>query len=141
MIKINDKIWIEKKLLTEEFIRASGPGGQKVNKVSTAVQLRFDLANCATIPEEIKKRLIKAARNKITEKGILIIEAKRYREQERNRNDALKRLKTLILKAAVPPRPRKPTRPTRASIEKRLADKHFIKKRKKSRQKIRSGES
>jgi ribosome-associated protein len=140
MIRITRNLWIEKKLIKEKFIHAAGPGGQNVNKVASAVQLRFDLAGCTSLPEDVKERLIKLAGRKLTEQGILVIEARRYREQEKNRQDALNRLKSMIKKAAVSPKKRKPTRPTRASREKRLSDKHHMQQRKKSRQKIRSGE-
>jgi ribosome-associated protein len=105
-----------------EYIRASGPGGQNVNKVASAAQLRFDVRN-SSLPEEIKARLIKLAGKRITQAGVLIIEARRYRTQEQNREDALARLAALIEKASKRPRARRQTKPTRAAREKRLESK------------------
>jgi len=105
------------------FIRASGPGGQNVNKVATCVQLRFDVRNSPSLTREIKERLVKLAGRRMTDDGILVIEAKRYRTQEGNRLDAIGRLTDLIERAVEKPRLRRPTRPTRASQEKRLAQK------------------
>ncbi len=112
MIELTPTLSLEEKELVFDFIRASGPGGQNVNKVSTAVQLRFDAVNSPSLPAEVKERLIKLAGSRMTEDGILIIEAKRYRSQEKNRIDAVQRLVTLIQKAAEPPKKRKPTRPS-----------------------------
>jgi ribosome-associated protein len=112
MIELTPTLSLEEKELVFDFIRASGPGGQNVNKVSSAVQLRFDAANSPSLPAEVKERLTKLAGSRMTEDGILIIEAKRYRSQEKNRIDAVQRLVTLIQKAAEPPKKRKPTRPS-----------------------------
>jgi len=120
MIYITDKISISKNELQEEFVRASGPGGQNVNKVATAVQLRFDVINSQNLPEDVKMRLIKIAGNKMTDGGVLMIDSREYRTQNRNREEALNRLVELIKIATVKPKKRKKTRPPRASKEKRL---------------------
>ncbi len=123
MISITPAIAIEEKEIREEFIRASGPGGQNVNKVATAVQLRFDVGNSPSLSDGIRDRLIRLAGRRITSDGILIIEAKRFRTQAANRKDALDRLIDLVRRAARPPRTRRKTRPTRASKERRLESK------------------
>jgi len=122
-IEVNSNLSIDDQELEFDFIRASGPGGQNVNKVATAAQLRFDVRNSPSLPEDIKARLIKLAGCRVTEDGILIIHAKRYRNQEQNRLDALNRLIVLIQKAAQPPGVRKPTRPTVTSRAARKAAK------------------
>jgi ribosome-associated protein len=123
MLHINRNIAIERDEIQEEFIRASGPGGQNVNKVATAVQLRFDVSGSPSLPEETKQRLLKIARNKITGDGILVIEARRFRSQRANRRDALDRFVRLLRSAARKPVIRKKTRPTKASQERRLESK------------------
>lgn len=110
---------IEKELAFE-FIRASGPGGQNVNKVATAVQLRFDVTRSPSLREEVKARLVRLAGKRVSAGGILVIEAKKSRSQEQNRFDALERFRELVRKAKEKPKPRQKTRPTRTSKEKRL---------------------
>jgi ribosome-associated protein len=123
MIRVNAEIEIDDREIQEDFVRASGPGGQNVNKVSSAVQLRFDAAHCPTLPEDVRLRLRKLAGRRMTDDGILIIEASRFRTQGRNRADAMVRLIELIGAAAEKPKPRLKTRPTLASKKRRLEGK------------------
>ena len=122
MIEITPFLYIDERELTFEYIRASGPGGQNVNKVATAVQLRFDV-RASSLPQDVKARLASLAGKRITGEGILVIEAKLFRTQEKNREDAILRLVELIRKAAVKPKKRTKTKPTIASREKRLKSK------------------
>ena len=119
MIEITPSLSIDERELTFEYIRASGPGGQNVNKVATAVQLRFDV-RASTLPEGVKGRLLQLAGKRVTNEGILVIEAKQYRTQEQNRGDAVQRLAELVRKAAAKPKKRTKTKPTAASRDKRL---------------------
>ena len=109
--------------IEEKFVRSGGPGGQKVNKSSSAVQLRFDLLGSPSLPEEVRFRLATLAGRRLSEEGVLVIEAKRFRSQERNRQDAVDRLCSLIRQAARKPRRRRPTRPSGAARERRLQEK------------------
>ncbi len=137
MIEITEDISIDEQELQWEFVRSSGPGGQNVNKVSTAVQLRFDVKHSPSVPDDIKKRLIRLAGRRMTREGELIIEARQYRYQERNRQDALKRLKEFIWKAAQKPKIRHKTKPTLSSRVKRLETKCRQGEKKRLRQRVR----
>jgi ribosome-associated protein len=123
VIRITDAIALDERELEERFIRASGPGGQNVNKLATAVQLRFDVRRSPSLSAPVRARLEKLCGNRLTNDGVLVIAAQRFRTQERNRQDALDRLIDLIARAAVAPKPRRPTRPTAGSRERRLAGK------------------
>ena len=120
MIRVTNSVSIDEDELEESFIRASGPGGQNVHKVSTAVQLRFDVRRSPNLPEDVRERLERLAGQRLTNDGVLIITAQRFRTQERNREDAQARLVELIRQATERPKPRRPTRPTLASKERRL---------------------
>jgi ribosome-associated protein len=123
MIYITQSIAIDESEIQEDFVRGSGPGGQNVNKVATAVQLRFNVASSISLTEEVRERLIRLAGRRVTEEGDIVIDARRFRTQERNRQDARERLVALIRKAAVKPKPRIKTRPTTSSKRRRLEEK------------------
>ncbi len=123
LIRVTPSIQIDEKEIEESFVRASGPGGQNVNKLSTAVQLRFDVRNSPSLSGAVKERLIRLAGSRMTQEGVLIILAQRHRTQERNRQDAQDRLIDLIRDAAKPPVPRRPTKPTFGSRQRRLEGK------------------
>lgn len=136
MIKVNSKISVNENELKFDFIRASGPGGQNVNKVSTAVQLRFNITTSKSLNEHEKTIIIKCSRNKVTNEGILIIEAKRFRTQEKNKQDAIDRLIALIIKCTKIKKPRRKTKIPKSVIEKRIVGKKRKSQTKKLRKRV-----
>jgi len=123
MIRVNDRISLDDDELVIDFVRSSGPGGQNVNKVATAAQLRFDAANSPSLPDDVRARLLKLAGRRATAEGVIVIDARRFRTQGRNREDAIERLAALIRKACEKPKPRKKTKVSRAAKERRLQEK------------------
>jgi ribosome-associated protein len=123
MVQVAPGVAIPEEELDERFVQSSGPGGQNVNKVATAVQLRFDATGSRALAPEVRSRLLRLAGTRVTADGEVVINARRFRTQEANRRDARERLATLVARALVKPRPRRATRPTRAARERRLQDK------------------
>src|ERR1700722_9340149 len=136
MIRVTDQINIDEREIEESFVRASGPGGQNVNKLATAVQLRFDVRGSPSLPAEVRARLEKLAGARMTREGVLVIAAQSHRTQARNRQDALEPLVDLVRRAAIEPRPRRPTRPTAAARERRIE----VKKRRAGIKRLRPGQ-
>ncbi len=139
MIVAAPNITLNEDELHWQFIRASGPGGQNVNKVATAVQLRFNVRRSDSLPQEVRERLLRQQAHRLTAEGELLIEAKRFRSQERNRQDALKRLLALILLATVKPKVRLPTKPTLASKQRKRVEKQRQSEIKRGRGRVGSG--
>lgn len=123
MLIVTPNLAIDERELHETFVQAAGPGGQNVNKVATAVQLRFDVRNSPSLPSAVRERLLSLAANRITNEGVLIIEARRFRSQEQNRHDARQRLLALLRQAAKLPTARRATRPSKAAQQRRVAEK------------------
>ena len=138
MIQVNDRITLNEDEIAYEFVRSSGPGGQHVNKVSTAVQLRFDAAGTLSLPEDVRARLMRIARNKISTEGILLIDSRGTRSQLKNKEEALERLIHLIDLACQKPKPRKKTKPSLAARQRRLDSKKQRSRKKQYRGKVSS---
>ncbi len=140
MLQVTPAIRIDDSELEERFVRASGPGGQNVNKVATAVELRFDAAHSAAIPGDVRERLRVLAGNRMTAEGVIVIDARRHRTQAQNREDARERLAALIRQAAARPKRRRKTRPTAGSIEQRVRTKRARAETKQRRGRVREEE-
>lgn len=139
-IPVTETIGIDSGELHFDFIRSSGPGGQHVNKTATAVQLRFDVASSPSLPEPVRQRLIRLAGNRLTVDGVLIIEARRFRSQDRNREDAVERLLALIRMATTVPKRRRATKPSQAAKKRRLVAKRQRGEVKRTRRTVGNGE-
>lgn len=137
MLRITPAIWLDINEIQFTFVRSPGPGGQNVNKLATAALLRFNVRTSPSLPEPVRARLLQVLDYRLTAEGDLIIKASRHRTQERNRQDALERLAFILQKAATPPKPRKKTRPTKASVQNRLEKKKLAGKKKALRGKVR----
>ena len=135
-ILVNERISLADGEVTEQFVRSPGPGGQNVNKLETAVQLRFDARGSKSLPEDVRVRLLELAGTRATKHGEIIISAHRFRTRERNREDALERLVSLVRRAAVAEKPRKPTKPSAASKRRRMEDKRRRAQLKNARQRL-----
>ena len=133
-IFVNDRICLADDEVSERFVRSPGPGGQNVNKVATAVQLRFDARGSGSLPEDVRARLIDLAGARATKRGVIVIDAHRFRTRERNREDALQRLVSLVRRAAAVAKPRKPTRPSPVAKQRRMEDKRHRSQLKRARQ-------
>ena len=133
-IFVNDRISLADDEVSERFVRSPGPGGQNVNKVATAVQLRFDARGSESLPEDVRARLIDLAGARATKRGVIVIDAHRFRTRERNREDALQRLVSLVRRAAAVVKPREPTRPSPAAKQRRVEDKRRRSQLKRARQ-------
>lgn len=133
MLRVSRNIVIAEAELSESFVRAGGPGGQHVNRTESAVELRFDVANSPSLPEAVRKRLLQKRDRRLTAEGVLVIQARRYRDQARNREDARQRLANLVLAATRPPKKRIPTKPSKAARRRRMDNKSKRGQLKKSR--------
>lgn len=136
MLQITETIQLDESEIHFKFIRSPGPGGQHVNKAATAVQLRFDVVHSASLPDSVRRRLITLARNRINAQGILVISASRFRSQDLNRKDALERLTDLVARSTLEIKPRRKTKPTGASVKKRVEAKQKRSKLKRTRQTV-----
>jgi len=136
MLRITPTIAVDENEIQLDFIRATGPGGQHVNKAATAVQLRFDARNSPSLPDDVRQRLVRLAGNRMTEDGTLIVTARRFRSQDRNRQDAIDRLAELIRKAAEEPKLRRKTKPARAARQRRLDTKRHRSQTKRRRRSV-----
>jgi ribosome-associated protein len=133
MLRITSSLSIDEDEIAFEYVTASGPGGQNVNKVASAARLRFDASRCAALSPVLRARLARLAGRRMTKDGVIVIQAQRFRSQEQNRRDALDRLVALLASAAVVPKTRRKTRPTRAAKERRLSEKRHQSERKRTR--------